>query len=273
MQGIYCIENIVSGRKYYGSSMNVSKRLTGHKRELRNQNHHNVQLQRSFNKHGIEKFLFYLLEETHFADRKDLLNYEQTYLNKNIGGYNMAPANGGDILSNHPNKTEIRKQILETHKTTIAKLSFEERKLKFGRSGITNPNWRNGGISYKLCPVCNINQIFHKSNTCGDCRDRTGANNSFYGRTHSEETKKILREKMSGDNSWIKGINPSDLPYTKKYEITYPDGTKKIVAGLKAISIEFKVSITNVYATINRIKNKKFPSRGVFAGVIIQEVE
>ena len=104
-------------------------------------------------------------------------------------------------------------------------------------------------------------------------KNRIREKNGFYGKHHSEETKKILREKMSGDNSWIKGINPSDLPYTKKYEITYPDGTKKIVAGLKAIAIEFKVSITNVYATISRIKNKKFPSRGVFAGVIIQEVE
>ena len=34
MQGIYCIEHPESGRKYYGSSMNVEKRLTGHKREL-----------------------------------------------------------------------------------------------------------------------------------------------------------------------------------------------------------------------------------------------
>ena len=29
MQGIYCIEHPESGRKYYGSSMNVEKRSTG----------------------------------------------------------------------------------------------------------------------------------------------------------------------------------------------------------------------------------------------------
>lgn len=271
MQGIYCIENIISGRKYFGSSMDVSKRLTGHKRELRKQIHHNIQLQRSFDKHGVEKFLFYLVEQTYFANRKELLNHEQTYLDKNAGGYNMAPANGGDILSNHPNKDAIRRQIIETQQKTIARLSPEDRKLKFGKPGSTNPNWRDGGISYKLCPVCNNNQISSKSKTCGDCRDRTGTNNPFYGKTHSEETIQYLREINSGENSWIKGINPKDLPYTKMYVITYPDGSKKHVSGLRAISSEFDVSITNVYNTIMRIKKGKLPKRGVFANIIIEE--
>jgi len=272
MQGIYCIENIISGRKYYGSSMNISKRLTGHKRELKKQIHHNVQLQRSADKHGIEKFLFYLVEETHFTNRKDLLNHEQTYLDKNIGGYNMAPANGGDILSNHPNKNEIRKQILETQQKTIAKLSLEERKLKFGKPGSTNPNWRNGGVSYKLCPVCNNNQIRSKSNTCSICRDRTGTNNPFHGKIHSEKTIQYLREINAGENSRIKGINPALLPYTKNYIITYTTGEIKQVAGLKAIAEEFKVSVANTHATIKRMSAGKIPKLGVFANIVIQEV-
>lgn len=271
MQGIYCIENIISGRKYYGSSMNVTKRLTGHKRELRKQIHHNIQLQRSVNKHGIENFVFYLLEETYFTNRKDLLNHEQYYLDKNINGYNMAPANGGDILSNHPNKIEIRKQILETHRQTITTMSSEERKIKFGRPGKTNPNWRNGGISHKLCPVCNHNQIRNESTTCGACRDRTGINNPFHGKTHNEQTKQYLREIHTGDNSWIKGIDPALLPYTKQYTIQYPNGERKQVAGLKAIAEEFKVSVPNTYATIQRMAKGTMPKRGVFVGVNIQE--
>ena len=102
-------------------------------------------------------------------------------------------------------------------------------------------------------------------------KQRTGKKNYFYGKSHTEETKQILREKMSGDNSWIKDIDPAKLPYTKHYKITYADGTTKEVAGLKAIAVEFKVSIENVYATIKRITKGKFPKQGVFANIIIEE--
>jgi group I intron endonuclease len=270
MQGIYCIENSITKRKYYGSSMNVSKRLTNHKKELKKQIHHNIQLQRSINKYGIDAFIFYLIEETIFTDRKDLLLYEQTYLDKNIGGYNMAPANGGDTLSNHPDKNKIRKRIIESHRTTIENLTDQERKLKFGKAGKSNPNWKNGGTWCKLCPICNNNQISKKSSTCGSCRDRTGVNNSFYKKHHSEETKQKLRNQSF---NWIRGIDPSSLSYTKKYQIIYPDGTVKSVAGLKIIAGEFNVSIENVHATIKRIVNGKIPKRGVFANIIIKQID
>lgn len=272
MQGIYCIEHIESGRKYYGSSFNIKKRLTGHKRELRNQMHHNIQLQRAVDKHGLDQFNFYVVEETHFSNRKDLLNYEQTYLDKNISGYNMAPASGGDILSNHPNKEEIREKIKSSHKKTIDQMLPEHRKLKFGKPGDTNPNFRNGGISTKICPKCESTKISVKSKVCGACRDRTGKNNAFYGKHHSPKTIKYLKEINSGDNSWIKGIDPSLLPYTKQYIIVYPDNTSKQVTGLKAIATEFNVSIENVHATIKRIAEGKIPTRGVFANISIKEI-
>lgn len=104
-------------------------------------------------------------------------------------------------------------------------------------------------------------------------KKRTGERNGFYGKNHSEATKQLLREKLSGENSWIKGIDPAELPYTKNYKIQYPDGTVKVVAGLKAIAQEFDVSIANVYATIGRIKKGNIPKRGVFANVVIQEIE
>ena len=126
-------------------------------------------------------------------DRKQLLEYEQKYLDRNINGYNMAPANGGDIISHHPNKNAIRRKIRSTHKKTISHMSSEERKTKFGKSGNSNPNFKNGGISYKVCPKCNINSIRIQSNTCGECRDRTGENNAFFKKHHSEKTKQLLR--------------------------------------------------------------------------------
>jgi hypothetical protein len=60
------------------------------------------------------------------------------------------------------------------------------------------------------------------------------------------------------------------LSYTKKYQITYPDGSNKEVYGLKSISEEFGVSIENVHATIKRMGLGKIPKRGVFLGISIK---
>lgn len=100
-------------------------------------------------------------------------------------------------------------------------------------------------------------------------KSRTGSKNPFYGKSHTDETKKKLRERSF---DWIRGIDPSKLSYTKKYKIIYPDGNTKEVAGLKIIAKEFNVSIENVHATIKRIKKGNTPKRGVFANFIITEI-
>lgn len=102
-------------------------------------------------------------------------------------------------------------------------------------------------------------------------KERKGAKNPFYGKSHTEKTKTILREKMSGKNSWIKDIDPSELPYTKQYVIEYADRPSKEVYGLKAIAAEFNTSITNLHATIGRMAKGKIPTRGIFKGMNIYE--
>lgn len=117
-------------------------------------------------------------------------------------------------------------------------------------------NWTNAGL-----------QRLRES-----AKQRTGEKNGFFGKSHSKETIQKNREAHTGENSWIKGIDPALLPYTKNYIITYPTGEIKQVAGLKAIAEEFKVSIANAHATIKRMSTGKIPKRGVFANIVIQEV-
>ena len=99
-------------------------------------------------------------------------------------------------------------------------------------------------------------------------KKRTGEKNGFYGKHHSEET----REKLKNKPNWITNVDPKLLPYTKKYQINYPDGTNKEVYGLKVIAEEFNVSIENVHATIKRMALNKIPKRGVFSGINIKLV-
>jgi len=268
MQGIYYIENTKTQRRYYGSSFDIVKRLTQHRQDLEKGKHHNIQLQRTYNKHG-NIFRYVTLKETNFNTREELLEYEQTFLDKNINGYNMAPANGGNILGAHPNKDQIREKIIKTHSDTLKSMSIEEKKKKFGRPKTKNGNWKQGA-TVNICPNCNSSMGYY-AKTCGECRDRTKDNNPFYRKSHTDKTKSILREKLSGENSWIKNIDPSELPYTKQYVIEYPTGFLKEVYGLKTIAEEFNTSIANLHATINRMRQGKIPTRGTFKGMNIYE--
>ena len=79
MIGIYKITNTISGKIYIGSSLHVERRLTDHKYLLKNNKHHSIKLQNSWNKHGSENFKFEIIEE---CNDENYLEREQYYLNK-----------------------------------------------------------------------------------------------------------------------------------------------------------------------------------------------
>lgn len=265
LQGIYCIEQISSKRKYFGSSKNIDKRLDDHFKSLKSNNHHNIFMQRAYNKHGELDFKCYIVEEV--ADISDLFITEQKYIDTNIGGFNIAPAKGGDMLSNHPDRETIIKKRTITKNQFLSTLTVNERKEKYGSSGASNGNWK-GGVKY-TCPLCGAEKA-KTANVCGKCRDRRGENNPFYRRKHSEDSLSIMRKKAK-ENCWTKNATPEEQPYTKKYRIVYKDGTIKEVFGLKIIAEEFGCSITNVQATIERMANGIIPmKRSRFYGVLIE---
>ena len=60
--GIYCIENIITNKKYIGQSIDVDERWRKHISELNHNYHHNDYLQKAWNKYGEDSFKFYVLE-------------------------------------------------------------------------------------------------------------------------------------------------------------------------------------------------------------------
>lgn len=88
---VYCIENIVNGRKYIGSSGRVNERLGQHFIDLRGGYHHNVHLAEEFKMYGQENFKTSILCTCLESDR---LETEGRLINKLasfdlVGGYNL----------------------------------------------------------------------------------------------------------------------------------------------------------------------------------------
>lgn len=95
--GIYCIENLINGKVYVGSSVNIKKRWNHHYAALNRGLHTNRYLQNAWRKYGSDSFLFYVLEN---VEANRLVEVEQRYLDNMRSydekiGYNLSHSSEG----------------------------------------------------------------------------------------------------------------------------------------------------------------------------------
>jgi len=97
--GIYKISSVIRPDKYYiGSAVNFLVRRNRHFRDLKNGTHYNEKLQRYFNKHGPASLNFELL---FLCPVKDLLKWEQHFLNYKKPYFNLCPTAGSRLGTIH----------------------------------------------------------------------------------------------------------------------------------------------------------------------------
>lgn len=89
--GIYCIENLTNHKKYIGQSIDVYHRWQDHRRELEGGRHHNVYLQRAWDKYKENNFSFYVLEacDSSLLDEREIYYINQFDCLNNKYGYNI----------------------------------------------------------------------------------------------------------------------------------------------------------------------------------------
>lgn len=88
LKGIYTITNLLDGKYYVGSSLDLNRRLLSHRTKLNNNTHRNKHLQNAWNKHGKANFKFEVIlylqdstEETIRAIEDEILEreFDKTY--------------------------------------------------------------------------------------------------------------------------------------------------------------------------------------------------
>lgn len=127
--GIYGIFNLVNGKVYIGSAINLRQRLRQHKIDLSKQKHRNYYLQNAWNKYGENEFDFHVLEH---CPKERLLEREQFYLNNlksfdDEFGYNICPTAGsnfgrkfGDTMRMKVSKARAGKKLSKEHREKIS---------------------------------------------------------------------------------------------------------------------------------------------------------
>jgi group I intron endonuclease len=258
ISGIYQIRNTLNNKVYVGSTKNFEKRKGEHFRDLKKNNHKNVKLQRSFNKYGEDKFIFEIL--CLYPYDKTIVAEEQKWidnLNSKKNGFNIADAAFGDILTNHPDKENIKKRISEGLLRKNALLSPEERKEKWAQCG--DKNGMFGGTHSqeardKIAKAQKDIRILtghgatfgikksevHRQKISEIAKGRTGEKNSFYGRKHSEKTKAILSEKQKGIiPTNAKRISVDGIEYAHRRDASVATGIKQETLWYRANSNNF----------------------------------
>ena len=195
LNGIYKIVNTKNQKIYIGSSKNLDKRWDEHRKNLLNNKHINIKLQRAWNKYGSDSFQFQIIEQ---CDVSNLYDREQYYLDslmpwKQNVGYNIGKnACGGDNISNHPDLELIReKHKINPTKMWESKSKNEMELFSKNRSGDKNGNWQ-GGKSIKYCCDCG-KKIKVRNERCMAC-SKNGKNNPFFGKNHTKDTIEKLKE-------------------------------------------------------------------------------
>ena len=148
--GCYMITNKINGKIYIGSSVNLYKRFSRHRKDLEKNKHRNKYFQSAYNKHGVDAFEYKIII---YCDKKDCLFFEQRFLDaywdncKNC--YNIskdAEAPMTDRKASNETKTKMsisqKGKIKSTaHKISISISQSGEKGYWFGKHGRLHTNY------------------------------------------------------------------------------------------------------------------------------------
>jgi group I intron endonuclease len=192
--GIYVLKNTVTGKCYIGSAREFKERWRSHSSSLRRNKHRNKYLQSSFSLHVQEQpsddFMeFSILEILNNSTKQERLTREEYWIDKykadNIGLYNNnhKPSKEAILWSKTPKKTKLKHRKKRKNKSYDKFYGVEL------AQEIRNKQKESHRQRFE-------NMTPEQRQAIND--SLKGAGNPFYGRTHNEETKKLIGSYRKG---------------------------------------------------------------------------
>lgn len=191
--GIYRIVCTLTGKQYLGSTCNIARRWSEHRRQLRKGTHHSPLLQNAWNKYGSDAFQFEALWRVR-AVRECLLYEEQLALNLLPSQYNIRKVAGSHLGAKRPPETGRRiSAALKGHAVS------QETRRRIGQAN------RGRKRTAEQRAVISRNSAAISDET------RRKLSQAGTGRKHSEETRRRISEAN-------KGRPPSELARQRSSE-------------------------------------------------------
>lgn len=178
MTGVYTILNLVTGRCYVGSSVNVPSRWHTHLSGLRKGAHHCAALQADWIQYGSKAFTWSLVQECETRDEAIL--GEQSVIDSTPNLYNAARRAGSGPRDGFRHTAESRRRMSEALKGK-PKSAEHRAKISALKKGKPNPK--------------HARALLGRHHTAAHCEKIRIANT---GKTHTNEHKDYMRSLMTG---------------------------------------------------------------------------
>ena len=254
---------------YIGKTLDTDRRYSEHVNLLKAGKHFNKFLQEAWDVGSVTHteldviVLFEGSEEDCILEEERLIlfNYSNLFnISKNSGG--------GDNISYHPDNLKIREKLSKAS-SKMWENKTETEKLKFSESlrGEHNPNYKDGHTLKSYECFCCGNSLSKKYSIdtsksdimCVSCRQkkRTGINNSFFCKKHTDETKQKIRESRFGKANQVQNllVMIDDVLYQSHTEASKSLGCSVATIRNRINSVKFPnyISVNKCQTTIESI--------------------
>lgn len=235
ISGIYEIVNNENGKIYIGSAENLDKRKRNHFSQLSRGVHHSVYLQNAYNKYGVDRFEFCIVE---YCPVDKLLEREQYYIDTLLPEYNISRKAGSPLGIKRSDETkrklseivklamtpDRRKRIGEMSKGRIVS---EETKEKMRAS--SPHHHQNKGYKHTESAVKKISEALHNRVIKDSTREKISV--SKKGKPFSEEHKRNLSISHTGKK--LSDEQKRNMSKAQKNKIMSEDAKAKIANSIR----------------------------------------